>query len=74
MRGESKLYNTEKYPPRCAYCRKGAPAPGGTIVLCPQRGVMLPDSACKKYKYDPLKRLPEKTPALPAFSPEDFRL
>ncbi|MDR0531174.1 MAG: hypothetical protein LBG83_03820 [Oscillospiraceae bacterium] len=73
-RQKSQLYHAERYDAVCGNCRRGKPAPDGSGVLCPVRGVMRSQSSCKKYEYDPLKRKPPQTPDLPAFEPEQFRL
>ena len=60
---------------RCEYCRTGKLSADGTGVLCPKKGVMARDFCCKKFRYDPLKRVPEaKKPELPQFTPDDFAL
>lgn len=60
--------------PKCAYCAYGRSAPDGLTVLCPKKGIMDAGSACRKYKYDILKRQPMRRPPLQAFQPEDFEL
>ena len=45
--------------PRCAYCRRGAPLDEDT-VFCPKRGVVDAAGACRRFRYDPLKRVPPK--------------
>ena len=45
--------------PKCRNCQFGDAAAGGKIILCTKSGVRAPDDACKKYRYDPLKRDPE---------------
>lgn len=66
----------EAKEPRCGYCLHGKLSADGNSVLCPKKGVMDKDSFCKKFRYDPLKRVPKI--ANPAagfdFSPEDFEL
>jgi len=37
-------------------------------------GVVEPEFRCKKYQYDPLKRVPMRTPPLPEFEKDDFDL
>jgi len=69
-----KLYRASEYDPCCALCLHGKPAPDGSGVLCGLRGVMRSQSLCKKYEYDPLKREPQRTPALPAYDPAQFAL
>ncbi len=61
-------------PPACGYCRLGRPVSGGKSVLCERYGVVSASFSCKKYIYDPLKRIPKKMPPLPAFTEQDFEL
>ena len=61
--------------PRCAYCACGAPVEGERI-LCRHKGVVSPGEHCRRFRYDPLKRVPPR-PATPDFSKlkdEDFTL
>ncbi|MDR2647715.1 MAG: hypothetical protein LBB67_06300 [Oscillospiraceae bacterium] len=67
------LFKTD-IKPACAHCKRGKQAPDGNSVLCARRGVMLKHSHCAKYQYDPLKRIPPRTPVLPEFDPEQFIL
>jgi len=39
-----------------------------------RRGVVEPEFRCKKYQYDPLKRVPMRTPPLLEFDKDDFDL
>ena len=65
----------EAKEPRCEYCMQGRLSADGESVLCPKKGVMDKDFSCKKFKYDPLKRVPEKkAPRLPEFTADDFSL
>ncbi|MGI6744975.1 MAG: hypothetical protein ACOX45_02160 [Acutalibacteraceae bacterium] len=63
-----------RIPPQCRYCTYGRTTADGTNVLCIKKGVMLLNSRCRKYKYDPLKREPRQKPEKPEFSKEDFSL
>ena len=61
--------------PRCAYCKRGAPL-GGETVMCPKPGVVSAAGSCRRFRYDPLKRIPPK-PVSVDFShlkEEDFAL
>lgn len=61
--------------PRCVYCTRGAQLDEAHI-LCPRRGVMSPSGSCRRFRYDPLRRVPPP-PVLPDFSrlkDEDFTL
>jgi hypothetical protein len=60
--------------PQCIYCRFGTASTDGESVFCIKRGVMLPFSKCRKYKYDPLKREPYKEPQVLEYKKEDFSL
>ncbi len=63
-----------KIPPACIYCAIGKPSCDGESVLCVKKGVMQPDSHCRAFRYDPLKRVPQQKPQLPVFSAEEFSL
>lgn len=63
-----------KVEPRCAYCKHGTPAPDNEHVLCVKKGVLDKNFSCKKFSYDPLKRVPEKLPELGTYTAEDFKL
>lgn len=61
--------------PRCAYCKKGISLDDEQI-LCSRKGVVNPGGACRRFRYDPLKRVPKK-PITVNFShlkEEDFKL
>jgi hypothetical protein len=69
-----KLLNKNKYPPKCEYCAKGRLAPDGENVLCPKKGIVERDYSCKAYKYDVLKRVPQKQPRVKEIDPADYEL
>ncbi len=60
---------------RCAYC-----AHAGRIdedaCLCAKRGFVSPGDHCRKFQYDPLKRIPvrPKAPDFSQFEDADFSL
>ncbi len=61
--------------PRCAYCRRGVRL-DDTRVMCVKKGIVLPNGACRRFRYDPLKRVPPQ-PVTADFSrlkAEDFTL
>ncbi len=45
--------------PRCAYCKRGANL-DEEQVMCMKKGIVSAAGACRKFKYDPLKRTPPK--------------
>ncbi|MBR3552726.1 MAG: hypothetical protein IKN72_04980 [Clostridia bacterium] len=71
---KQKLLNERDEAPQCALCIHGTIVDGDDEVLCPRYGVMKPDGACRKYRYDPLKRKPQKAKLNTDFDPSDFAL
>ena len=61
-------------PPACAYCARGRAARAPGLILCPVQGVVAPRHSCRRFRYDPLRRVPRRQPPLPGFSAEDFSL
>ena len=59
----------------CAYCLLGARLEDGQI-LCVKRGMRTEDDKCRRFKYDPCKRIPSKAKALDLskYDKEDFSL
>lgn len=60
--------------PQCMYCQYGCWNCDNSCILCRRKGVLLPDESCEAFDYDPLRRIPRRTPLLPAFDPDEFRL
>ncbi len=60
--------------PACKYCRfcvLGSSEP----MLCKKRGPVEPEQSCRRFCYDPVKRVPSGSPALENnFTAEDFLL
>ena len=59
----------------CAYCIHGVLLEDGQ-VLCVKKGVRSVDAKCRKFKYDPCKRIPAKAKAVDfsKYQQEDFSL
>lgn len=59
----------------CAYCVHGAHLENGQI-LCAKKGMKTIDDQCRKFKYDPCKRMPVKAKALDfsKYDNEDYSL
>lgn len=59
----------------CNYCSNGTRLNDGT-VLCMRRGIVSQDHSCRKFKYDPCKRIPakQKAPDFSKYDSEDFSL
>lgn len=71
---KQKLFDDKKYSKLCKNCFFGRSTKEKDIVLCEKKGVVDPDGKCTHYKYDPLKRVPEKTKLISDYSEEDFKL
>lgn len=59
----------------CAYCAFGASI-GEDQILCSKKGLRTLDQKCRKFEYDPCKRIPVKARALDfsKYDNEDFSL
>jgi len=59
----------------CAYCQYGTKLDDETI-LCAKKGMKALDEKCRKFKYDPCKRIPVKARALDfsKYEQDDFSL
>lgn len=66
---------SKEIEPRCAYCQRGARL-GDDKVMCLKRGIVSAAGHCRRFRYDPLKRVPQKPPTLDfsALSDGDFSL
>lgn len=61
--------------PRCSYCRRGKTL-SASEVSCIRRGVTPASSSCRRFVYDPLKRIPPKPVKLnlKGLTDEDFKI
>lgn len=59
----------------CAYCANGAQFEDGTVI-CTKKGVCLESDSCRRFRYDPCKRIPfkAKTMDFSKFQDSDFSL
>lgn len=59
----------------CSYCLYGTILEDG-MVLCSQKGFRSLEDKCRRFKYDPCKRIPPKAKALDfsRYDKEDFSL
>lgn len=59
----------------CAYCIHGTRLEDGQI-LCAKKGLKPEDGQCRRFRYDPLKRIPAKARALDfaKYNGDDFSL
>ena len=65
------LFN-KKISPSCEYCHIGEKCLDNETILCIKSGVVDPSYHCKKFKYDPLKRVPIIKSHSNRFKKEDF--
>lgn len=65
----------KKIPRSCSYCTHGTKIFDDQI-LCAKKGVVLSDGKCRKFLYDPCKRIPAKAKPLDfeKYKDEDFSL
>ncbi len=68
-----KLYGNT-ITPVCALCIHGRRSADGRVILCVHKGVADPGDRCRKFSYDPLRRVPFRQPVLDAFTAQDFTL
>lgn len=65
----------KKMPRSCEYCAFGTKF-GEDRILCTKKGVVDAGRACRKFEYDPCKRIPSKPKAINfnKYNEEDFSL
>ncbi len=51
-------------PECCEYCRFASAVSVTEDMLCEKKGIVSPEYVCRKFVYDPLKRVPRKPPEL----------
>ena len=72
--GDTMLFR-EEMPRSCSYCTFGTKLENGN-VLCIKKGIVRVEDSCRKFEYDPCKRLPlkEKSLDFSKYSEDDFTL
>lgn len=73
MFGKKKKANPD-LPRVCEFCEHASLITDESNVLCSLHGIVNREYRCKKYAYDPLKRVPRALPPLPKLSEEDLLL
>ena len=68
-----KLYGND-ITPVCEICANGRFSSDGKVILCLRKGIMPPTARCRKFCYDPLRRIPYIQPELQTYTESDFRL
>lgn len=60
--------------PACKYCSEAMQQINEKQVLCLRHGVVPPDYSCRKFVYDPTKRVPPRPMPLLQYTEEEFQL
>ncbi|MGN0468390.1 MAG: hypothetical protein ACI4GY_06680 [Acutalibacteraceae bacterium] len=60
--------------PKCEYCQRAFLSKETGALYCEKKGVVESDDSCKKFKYDPLKRVPRKIKISCDFDEDDFKI
>lgn len=65
----------KKIDPSCAYCIHGT-ALDDTQLLCAKKGLRPLPGSCRRFRYDPCKRIPSKmkAPDFSKYEAEDYSL
>lgn len=72
---KSNNLNKEKELPKiCGFCEKAVPIFDENLVLCKKSGIVGINHVCKKFIYDPLKRVPVPPVKIAASDAEDIQL
>ena len=73
FRRKNPLFRPE-IEPHCVYCQRAVPL-DDSQMMCRKRGVVPSGSACRAFRYDPLRRVPPKPATLRgSFTDADFTL
>ena len=75
MKGGHSMLFRKDIPRSCTYCVNGTRIADDQI-LCIKRGVVSSFYECRKFRYDPCKRIPMKAniPDFSKYNEEDFSL
>lgn len=68
-----KMFNKDIVK-KCAHCQNSLPLSNSDEMACKIRGIVNSDDLCRKYKYDPLKRVPNAQKIADDYSTDDFEL
>lgn len=70
----SKIGFNKDLPKSCAYCVHGKTLEYTNEIICKKHGVIGERDYCRSYKYNPLKRIPQKVKIADNYSADDFKL
>lgn len=57
----------------CEYCANAQISSALNLIFCKIKGPVSGQDSCRKYKYDPLKRVPHTEAKLPEYTADDFK-
>ena len=60
--------------PACSYCEHSIPTGSEAVLNCPHKGKVAPGESCRRFRYDPLRRVPTRQVVLPSYGLEEFKL
>ena len=69
----SQLFQSN-YPPACAYCEHSKATADEQMVLCPFKGIVSLQFSCRKYIYNPCKRVPTVRFIANTYTKKDFMI
>ena len=73
MNNMADIFN-KQLPKKCAYCEFSGQELFNGEILCKKHGVVKTGDFCRRYKYDPFKRVPKSVRPSDNYNPEDFSL
>ncbi len=69
----AKMFNKDTLK-SCEWCKFSRKSQFNDDLFCQKQGITEKFQVCRKYKYDPLKRTPEKKTVSSEFSKSDFKI
>ena len=60
--------------PACCYCEHSTPTGNERVLTCRYKGKVAPGTSCRRFCYDPLRRVPTRQVFLPSYGSEEFKL
>ena len=60
--------------PACTYCEHSTPTENPAVLRCAHKGKVDAAASCRRFSYDPLRRVPTRQVVLPQYSAEEFKL
>jgi hypothetical protein len=69
---KKKKSDIKDTPSMCLYCENATAISDDDNILCSFKGIVNKEYKCKKFIYDPLKRVPSPMPPIHKLSEEDM--